>query len=94
MSLHPNIEFFLHNHPTAKNRYFTEGAFDAIAVVAGIIQTVIYADFGYIVRSRLSIRTSSADSLSSCSTSQESSAAKNLSSPPKRAIQTCSIKQA
>lgn len=30
-------------------RYFTEGAFDPIAVVAGLIQTAIYADFGYIV---------------------------------------------
>jgi hypothetical protein len=29
--------------------YFTEGAFDPIAVTAGIIQTAIYADFGYIV---------------------------------------------
>lgn len=29
-------------------RYFTEGAFDPIAVVAGIIQTALYADFGYI----------------------------------------------
>jgi len=29
-------------------RYFTEGAFDPIAVVAGLIQTGIYADFGYI----------------------------------------------
>lgn len=33
------------------NRYFTEGAFDPIAVVAGLIQTAIYADFGYIVSS-------------------------------------------
>lgn len=32
------------------DRYFTEGAFDPIAVVAGLIQTAIYADFGYIVR--------------------------------------------
>lgn len=32
------------------DRYFTEGAFDPIAVVAGIIQTALYADFGYIVR--------------------------------------------
>lgn len=31
------------------HRYFTEGAFDPIAVVAGLIQTAIYADFGYIV---------------------------------------------
>jgi hypothetical protein len=30
-------------------RYFTDGAFDPIAVVAGLIQTAIYADFGYIV---------------------------------------------
>jgi len=30
-------------------RYFTEGAFDPIAVVAGLIQTLIYADFGYLV---------------------------------------------
>ena len=30
-------------------RYFTEGAFDPIAVFAGLIQTAIYADFGYIV---------------------------------------------
>lgn len=33
----------------ASFRYFTEGAFDPIAVVAGLIQTAIYADFGYIV---------------------------------------------
>lgn len=32
-----------------RHRYFTEGAFDPIAVVAGLIQTAIYADFGYIV---------------------------------------------
>lgn len=31
------------------NRYFMDGAFDPIAVVAGLIQTAIYADFGYIV---------------------------------------------
>jgi hypothetical protein len=30
-------------------RYFTEGAFDPIAVFAGLVQTAIYADFGYIV---------------------------------------------
>ena len=32
-------------------RYVTEGSrsFDPIAIVAGIIQTIIYADFGYIV---------------------------------------------
>ncbi|KAG7531666.1 hypothetical protein FFLO_04176 [Filobasidium floriforme] len=29
-------------------RYFTEGAYDPIAVVAGLIQTGLYADFGYI----------------------------------------------
>ncbi|WOO80666.1 ER lumen protein-retaining receptor [Vanrija pseudolonga] len=29
-------------------RYITEGQFDPIAVTAGIIQTAIYADFGYI----------------------------------------------
>lgn len=29
-------------------RYFTEGQFDPIAVFAGLIQTAIYADFGYI----------------------------------------------
>jgi len=33
----------------AVERYFTEGAFDPIAVVAGMVQTAIYADFGYIV---------------------------------------------
>jgi hypothetical protein len=32
-------------------RYFTEGAWDPIAVFAGIIQTALYADFGYIVGS-------------------------------------------
>lgn len=31
------------------DRYFTEGAYDPIAVVAGLIQTGLYADFGYIV---------------------------------------------
>lgn len=30
-------------------RYFAEGQFDGIAVTAGIIQTAVYADFGYIV---------------------------------------------
>jgi ER lumen protein retaining receptor len=32
-------------------RYITEGSrsFDPIAITAGIIQTIIYADFGYIV---------------------------------------------
>ncbi|OWZ78912.1 ER lumen protein retaining receptor [Cryptococcus neoformans Bt85] len=39
--------------PNWMYRYFTEGAFDAIAVVAGIIQTVIYADFGYIYVTRV-----------------------------------------
>ncbi|KAK4688094.1 ER lumen protein retaining receptor, partial [Tremellales sp. Uapishka_1] len=34
--------------PNWMYRYFTEGAFDPIAVVAGLIQTAIYADFGYI----------------------------------------------
>ncbi|ORX35703.1 ER lumen protein retaining receptor-domain-containing protein [Kockovaella imperatae] len=34
--------------PNWMYRYFTEGAFDPIAVVAGLIQTGIYADFGYI----------------------------------------------
>jgi ER lumen protein retaining receptor len=29
--------------------YFSDGVFDPIAVTAGIIQTAIYADFGYIV---------------------------------------------
>ncbi|RXK39354.1 ER lumen protein retaining receptor [Tremella mesenterica] len=34
--------------PNWMYRYFTEGAFDPIAVIAGLIQTAIYADFGYI----------------------------------------------
>lgn len=34
--------------PNWMYRYFTEGTFDPIAVVAGLIQTAIYADFGYI----------------------------------------------
>ncbi|TYJ57751.1 hypothetical protein B9479_001605 [Cryptococcus floricola] len=34
--------------PNWMYRYFTEGKFDSIAVSAGIIQTLIYADFGYI----------------------------------------------
>lgn len=34
--------------PNWMYRYFTEGAFDPIAVVAGMVQTAIYADFGYI----------------------------------------------
>ena len=29
-------------------RYFTEGYFDPIAVVAGVIQTILYADFFWI----------------------------------------------
>lgn len=29
-------------------RYFTEGHFDVISVIAGIIQTVLYSDFFYI----------------------------------------------
>ncbi len=37
-------------------RYFTETAFDPIAVVAGVIQTGIYADFGYIVCHPLRVR--------------------------------------
>ena len=35
--------------PNWMYRYFTDGSFDPIAVVAGLIQTAIYADFGYIV---------------------------------------------
>lgn len=42
----------------AHSRYFTEGAFDPIAVVAGLIQTAIYADFGYIVSHPLTVLTS------------------------------------
>jgi hypothetical protein len=38
--------------PSLTSRYFTEGQFDPIAVFAGLIQTAIYADFGYIVSSR------------------------------------------
>jgi hypothetical protein len=38
--------------PSDTNRYFTESAFDPIAVVAGLIQTAIYADFGYIVSAK------------------------------------------
>jgi hypothetical protein len=38
----------------ASFRYFTEGQFDPIAVVAGLIQTAIYADFGYIVSTGVS----------------------------------------
>ncbi|WWD17090.1 hypothetical protein CI109_101527 [Kwoniella shandongensis] len=34
--------------PNWMYRYFTDGAFDPIAVCAGLIQTAIYADFGYI----------------------------------------------
>lgn len=36
---------------STSDRYVTEGSrsFDPIAIVAGIIQTIIYADFGYIV---------------------------------------------
>ncbi|WVQ73929.1 hypothetical protein IAR50_003510 [Cryptococcus sp. DSM 104548] len=34
--------------PNWMYRYFTEGKFDSIPVSAGIIQTLIYADFGYI----------------------------------------------
>lgn len=37
--------------PSLMSRYFTEGQFDPIAVFAGLIQTAIYADFGYIVSS-------------------------------------------
>lgn len=29
-------------------RYFTEGYFDAIAVTAGVVQTILYADFFWI----------------------------------------------
>jgi hypothetical protein len=46
------------------SRYFTEGAFDPIAVVAGLIQTAIYADFGYIVRRRGGLLRSSSCSCS------------------------------
>lgn len=39
-----------HGHEHAlTHSYITEGAFDSIAVTAGIIQTAVYADFGYIV---------------------------------------------
>lgn len=41
----------LHAQPLT-HRYFTDGAFDSIAVTAGIIQTAVYADFGYIVSVR------------------------------------------
>jgi ER lumen protein retaining receptor len=33
-------------------RYWTEGHFDVIAVVAGIIQTILYADFFYLYITR------------------------------------------
>ena len=45
----------------ADRRYFTEGAFDPIAVIAGLIQTAIYADFGYIVSRRLTPTRDTAD---------------------------------
>lgn len=34
-------------------RYFTEGYFDPIAVVSGIVQTVLYADFFYLYVTRV-----------------------------------------
>ncbi|VDK26671.1 unnamed protein product [Anisakis simplex] len=34
-------------------RYFTEGFFDPIAVIAGIVQTVLYADFFYLYVTRV-----------------------------------------
>jgi hypothetical protein len=44
---------FTFRRPALTDRYFTEGAFDPIAVFAGLVQTAIYADFGYIVCSSL-----------------------------------------
>jgi hypothetical protein len=46
---------FTFRRPALTDRYFTEGAFDPIAVFAGLVQTAIYADFGYIVCSSLSL---------------------------------------
>ncbi|VDM41481.1 unnamed protein product [Toxocara canis] len=34
-------------------RYFTEGFFDPIAVIAGVVQTVLYADFFYLYVTRV-----------------------------------------
>jgi hypothetical protein len=71
---------------TASFRYFTEGAFDPIAVVAGLIQTAIYADFGYIVSSGLSCPPLLLVPLASLSAGQEEDFARRVSvfSEPKR----------
>ena len=64
-------------------RYVTEGSrsFDPIAIVAGIIQTIIYADFGYIVSpptACLNVHLSLTMSLRSSFSSMSQSAAPNF----------------